>query len=148
MEGTELLYNIPWKIANFVLKHGLSQHLSLTYLTNAALLGLANPGNANEVLSWDWNSMTLRTLAKVFLEEGRDKMEYKEWKQGFKHYLLIIKKYIPQDYQCWVLHMLAIKDTPGALSEDWQLWLLYDIKCQKRPTFTTLNPSVFQSGIQ
>jgi hypothetical protein len=146
-EGTELLYDIPWKIANFCQKHGLSQHIPLTYLTDAAVRRSAHPGGAEDILNWDRDSMTLRASSKAFHEEGEDKLEYKEWKQGFKRWLLIMKKYLPQDYKQWAVHMLTIEDNPGALGDEWQLWLMYDIEGRKRSTFTPLDPSVFQSGI-
>jgi hypothetical protein len=146
-EGADITYDIPWKVANYVAKYGLSQHLPLTYLTDKALNGTVQAGDGDEVINLDRDSLTLRTSTKPFCEDGEDALSYMEWKQAYKRYLLIIAKYLPKDYDKWLRHMLAIEDTLHAIGSDWKLWLLYDIEVRKRATFVPLDPSVFQTGI-
>jgi hypothetical protein len=146
-EGTDVTYDIPWKVANYVAKYGLSQHLPLTYLTDKALNRPAQAGDSDEVINLDRDSLTLRTSTKPFCDDGKDTLSYMEWKQAYKRYLLIISKYLPKDYNKWLRHMGSIEDTPHAIGSEWKLWLLYDIEVCKRATFVPLDPLVFQLGI-
>jgi hypothetical protein len=145
--GAGLHFDIPWKIANLVQKHGLAQHLPLTYLTDKAVRQSSLAGDSDEVIGLDRDSLTLRASAKPLSSVGEEELEYGEWKQGFKRFLIILEKYFPHLHEKWARHMLRIEDTPDALSENWKLWLLYDIEVRTRATFIPLDPSVFQVNI-
>jgi hypothetical protein len=152
MEGhmvadTSLTYDIPWTILHHVAKHGLAQHLPLTYLTDKAIKRSAHIGDGDEVINLDRESLTLRASSKPLSAEGEDQLSYTEWKQAIRRYLLLIKKFLPRWHEKWVQHMLSIEEAPDALSKNWQLWLLYDIEVCKRSNFEPLDPATFQMHI-
>jgi hypothetical protein len=145
--NTTLTYDIPWHIMHHVAKHGLAQHLPFTYLTDKAIARSDHAGDNDEVINLDQDSLTLRASSNPFNTDGEDRLNYTEWKQAYQRYLLLIKKFLPRWHEKWVQHMLSIKKAPSALSENWQLWLLYDIKVRKRSTTEPLDPATFQAPI-
>jgi hypothetical protein len=146
-EGAGLNFDIPWKIANHLKKHGMLQHLPLTYLTDKAIRNSAQRGEADDVLNWDREPLTLCASSKPFNNKGKEKMDFQEWKQGFKRYLLIVAQYRPQGHEKWWKHMISIEDAPDGIGAEWSLWLQYNIECRKCSTSIPLNPLVFQVHI-
>jgi len=119
----------PWVRKEFA--SGWLNHIPLVYLTDAYccesasddILSSPRPSNRKEI------SLT-----------------FAEWKQSWSRLLSLIHSYLPQEYEPWKTHLVRVLGAEK-VTEEWDIWLVYDIEVRRCACCHPLDPAIFHSAI-
>ncbi|KIM36885.1 hypothetical protein M413DRAFT_31283 [Hebeloma cylindrosporum] len=116
-------------------------HVPLTYLTDKFCTSQpASQSSLSDFLAVVDSQVTAKSKSLSCV--GELTMTFDEWHQAWQRLLKLIGEYHPDEVALWHTHYTSImvKETR---SEDWALWLAYDIKIRRRSVINPLDPSLF-----
>lgn len=140
-------YHIPDSVTK-IFMGGWKTHVPLNHLTDAYCMykhSSALPPN-DETVMFDPSTGQVSSVAKPFAADEEERLTFDEWFQAHRRLLLLIKKYLPEELECWQAHFNRILNSE-ALTEHWALWLLYDIEIRHRSCTESIDPSEYHIAV-
>ncbi|KIJ46023.1 hypothetical protein M422DRAFT_46337 [Sphaerobolus stellatus SS14] len=127
--------------------NGWSEHVPLTYLTDAYCAKAANdPKVSQDIVTWDPISESFTTTSKTLPGDGESRLSYAEWNEAWRRLLELIRAHLPEDYEAWKIHYTRIRDAID-VSARWNLWLQYDIQLRQQACRVGLDPATFNEAL-
>ena len=98
---------------------------------------------SQDSLLFDQSSGKILTSVKSLSPKGELELTFDEWIQAWHRLLILIKRYLPHEYNNWHSHYSSILNN-STRAMRWLLWLTYDTEVRRRSVSESIDPSVHQ----
>lgn len=94
----------------------------------------------------NYMSGTTHTKERGFERKDEPLLSFDEWFQAWGCLMDLIRDYLPEELDAWVVHYMSIWDAPSR-TENWTTWIQYDIEIRYQATHTEIDPSMFHQSV-
>ncbi|KAG6913824.1 hypothetical protein DXG01_004077, partial [Tephrocybe rancida] len=119
-----------------------STHIPLTFLTDRYCAHGSTPKSLKDFYNLDPTSGQIFSIDKPLSTDGEDSLTFDEWFQAWSRLLGLIKEFLKEEYDLRKIHYERILYKENC-TEQWTLFLAYDIEIHLHATQKEIDPSIF-----
>lgn len=127
---------------------GWKTHVPLQFLTDkfCSFTNHASSKELNDFFAVDASAGNVVSQEKDLALEPELHLSFDEWFQAWGRLLELIKTYVEEEHDMWLIHFERILHRPNR-AQHWALCLEYDSQIRRRALVTSIDPAEFHSDV-